>query len=509
MKLSSKHIITAFLLTASVVAFGQKQSKKFTETFNVNKDAKVEIEANNAEIDVVAWNKNQVYVEALIEIEGLTKEEAEKYLKNFKFEALGNKSKVKITAGGSNSFRFSDNDFVFFDSDNFLIPDIVIPEIQIPDFNFKMPDVNIPEINFVMPDLDWEKFMINLDDMEFDFDKYSKDGKEYFFRWKDGVRDIKIKSKKDWEKFKKSKEYKEWKKDMEKNREKMKKEWAKAKKEYESVNVGKIVEESMKEAKKALESINLGEIIQESMKEVNKAMKEVDREQIKKDLEKAREELRKSFGSNFVFNSDKNELEINGKKVKIKKKITIKVPKGSTLDLNTRHCKLKLPKMSASGKVSYGTFESEGLNGGELNIYYAPVKVRTVNNSFLSLKNVTDASLVSVTNSTLISDSSDLKITEANSGTELEASFGEIEIKRLNPSINKFRLVLNQSDASVHIGNFNNKLNILRADSIETKKKLSNMKLGDSYSLKGRFSVETEGGQLKISGKYSELTFIK
>ncbi|MFD2567930.1 hypothetical protein [Pseudotenacibaculum haliotis] len=504
MKLSSKHIITAFLLTASVVAFGQKQSKKFTETFNVNKNATVEIEASNAEINVTSWNKNQVFVEAVVEIEGLTKEEAAKYLKNFKFEALGNKNKVNIMARGGNSFRFSDNDFIFFDSKDF-----VMPEINIPDFNFTMPEINMPEINFTMPDLDWEKFMIDLDDIEFDFDEYSKNGKEYFFRWKDGVRDIKIKSKKDWEKFKKSKEYKEWKKDMEKNREKAKKEMAKAKKEYESLDVQKIVEESLNQAKKAMESIDLGKIMEESMKEVNKAMKEIDREQIKKDLAKVRREFRKSFNSDFSFDSDNNELVINGKKVKIKKTITVKVPKGSTLDLDTRHCKLKLPKMSTSGKVSYGTFESEGLNGGELNIYYAPVKVRTVNNSFLSLKNVTDASLASVTNSKLISDSGDLKITEANSGTDLEASFGEVEIKRLNPSLNKFRLVLNQSDASVHIGNFNNKLNILNADSIETGKKLSSLKLGDSYSLKGRFSVETKGGELKISGKYSELTFIK
>ena len=122
MKLSRKHIITAFLLTASIGLFAQKQSKDYKETFNVNKDATVEINASHAEVEVSTWAKNQVQVEATIEIDGLTKEEAQKYLKNFKFEAMGNSSKVKITTGGMNSFRFGENDFVIFNPEIRPIP---------------------------------------------------------------------------------------------------------------------------------------------------------------------------------------------------------------------------------------------------------------------------------------------------------------------------------------------------------------------------------------------------
>ncbi|MEQ6122854.1 hypothetical protein AAON49_01470 [Pseudotenacibaculum sp. MALMAid0570] len=508
MKTSRRNIITTFLLVASVTLFAQKQSKKYTETFNVNKNAKVEIEASNAEVEVTTWNKNQVYVEAIIEIDGLTKEEADKYLKNYKFEALGNKAKVKISARGNNSFRFNDNDFVVFNPENFAIPDIVLPAIEdivIP----SLENITIPEMNFEFPDMDWDNIFIDLDDIEFDFDKYYKDGKNYFFRWKDSVRDIKIKSKKDWEKFKKSKEYKELKADMKKKREKAKKEMAKVKEEYNSMDFQKLIKESLEVAKEAMEKVDMDKVVKESLDEARKALKEIDREEIKRDIEKAKKEFKKNFKSSYIFDTDSDELIINDKKVKIRKKIIVKVPKGVILDLNTRHCELKLPKMSASGKVSYGTFKAQGLEGGDLNIYYSPVNITTVNNTNLSLKNVTDANLVSVTNSSLTSDSSDLKIDQVFSGTNLESSFGDILIKKLNASIKDFKLVLNQSEARVNIGKLNNKLNILSAESINTNKKLSSLKVGDSYTLKGKFSLETNGGELKISGKYSELTFIK
>jgi len=505
MKLVSKHIITVFLLTASLALFAQNESKNFKETFNVNKNAIVELNASHADVEVTTWNKNQVLVEATIEIDGLPKEEAKKYLKDFKFEALGNSNKVRISAGGNNSFSFGDNDFIIFDSENFVMPDIVIPDVNIPDFNFQMPEINIPnmDINFQMPDVDWEKFIVDLDDIEFDFDRYSKDGKNYFFRWKDSVRDITIKNKKDWEKFKKSKEYKEWKKEMEVNREKMKKEWKKAQKEYESIDLGKIIGESLKAAEKAMENVDLEEVIKESLKEANKALKEVDKEQIRKDLAEVRKEFRKSFRSNRVFDNGEDELIINDKKVKIKKKITIKVPKGVTLDLNTRHCKLKLPKMSASGKVSYGSFNASGLEGGELNINYAPVQINSLTNATLSLTNVTDATLASVRNSSLTSDSGDLEILEVFSGTNIEASFGDVNIKKVSPKLNNFSLTLNQSDADINLKGFSQKLDF-SADKVVQYDRVANG--GKGMSLRGTFEVNTKGNELSIKGKYSELT---
>ena len=509
MKLSLKNHITAFLLTTSVALFAQKQSKDFKETFNVQKDAIVEINASHAEVEVTTWTKNQVEVQATIEIEGLSKEEAEKYLKNFQFEALGNSSKVRINAGG-NSFSFGNNDFVIFNTENFKIPDIHIPEIHIPELNFTMPDVEIPEINFTMPDINWEKFMMDLDDVEFDFDKYSKDGSNYFFRWKDSVRDIKIKSKKEWEKFKNSEDYKAWKADMKKNREKMEKELSKAKKEYESLDMKKLIEESLKQAQKAMESIDMSGLIEESLREAKKAMSEIDQEQIKREIAKVRNQFQKSFNSDHVFDSDANELIINDKKVKIKKKITIKVPKGVTLELNTKHCKMNLPKMTASGKVAYGTFYAEGLEGGELNIHFAPVQISSVKNTKLNLKNVTDATLASVTNSSLHSDSGNVEIVELYTGTTLESSFGDVNIQKVSPTLANFKLILNQSDATINLEGFGKKLQV---DTKNNKGKVINYDRISGATkgmlIKGDFTVSTQGNELNVTGKYSELTIMQ
>ncbi|MFY0631214.1 MAG: hypothetical protein JXR05_12590 [Flavobacteriaceae bacterium] len=478
-----KNIATVFMLTASVFAMAQKQSKDFKESFKVKKDVTVEINATNAEIDVTTWNKNEVSVVATIEIDGLTKKEAEKYLKNYKFEALGNSSKVKITSGGNSSFRFGDNDFVIFNKNDFVIPEIVIP-----DFDFEMPEIVIPDVNINMSDFDFNlgDILMNLEDLAFDFDEHFKDGKEHSFRWEKDGKEIVIKSKKDWEKFKKSKDYKDFQKEMKASKDEMKKELAKAKKEIKSIDLNKTIKESLAKAREGLSK--------------------VDRVKMKKELAKARKEIKKAFKNNFVFDTDADELIINDKKVKITKKITIKVPKGATFDLNTRHCKVKLPKTKASGKVSYGTFDANGLEGGDLKIYYSPVNINTLRSSTLSLNNVTDATLASVANSNLVSDSSDLKIMEILSNTDLESSFGDLLIKKINPSIKNFDLVLNQSNATIDIGVLNKKLKVVNADTVFSDKKNSP---DNSYTLKGRFSLKIENKNVNIRGKYSRITVLK
>ena len=73
-----KPIITLMAICFLGYTYAQKFEKKFTENFNVNKDVEVAINASNTEINVTTWNKNEVQVKAYIEIEGLSKEEAEK-----------------------------------------------------------------------------------------------------------------------------------------------------------------------------------------------------------------------------------------------------------------------------------------------------------------------------------------------------------------------------------------------------------------------------------------------
>ncbi|WP_417786157.1 MAP7 domain-containing protein [Tenacibaculum sp.] len=476
--------ISVFLLLVTGVVSAQKYDKKFSENFKTNKDVVVNINASNADVDVTTWNKNEVSVEAVVEVEGLDKKEAQKYLDNWKFEALGNKSKVQINAN-KNSFRIGGDNIVFFNSSDNNYPRVfqfdgndevvVVPEVRIPEMPEipEIPEIKIPEINF-------EEIVTGLEDIEFDFDKYAKDGGNYFFQWRDGVNDITIKSKKEWEEFKKTDKYKEFKKHQEERKREIKKELERVKKER--INQKELRKE-MAKARAEIRKINREEI----RKELAKARKE---------MHKARKEMQK-VRMNYSYSSDSNNLMINGKKVKITKKITIKVPKSATFDLNTRHCKVKLPKTKASGKVSYGTFKADALDGGKLNISFSPVNINSLNACTLFLNNVTDAQLASVTNTTVNSNSSGLVVSNVYSNVEVNNKFGNLTITKIHPSHDNLKVFLSYSDAGVDLAGINKKLNI-QSDKVK--------KLKDgSVEYNGEFILISSDKKIEIDGKYSQL----
>src|SRR5690606_36835041 len=100
MKIIQLHKYKMLLMTFlafSLMAFAQKETKNFKETFNVNKDVLVDINTAHADIEFETWNKNVVEVEAILEVEGLSKQQAEEYFKSWNFEVVGNSKKVTIT----------------------------------------------------------------------------------------------------------------------------------------------------------------------------------------------------------------------------------------------------------------------------------------------------------------------------------------------------------------------------------------------------------------------------
>ena len=179
----------------------------------------------------------------------------------------------------------------------------------------------------------------------------------------------------------------------------------------------------------------------------------MDYDKIKKQLQKVKEELKK-----LKFNSNSDDIIINGKKIKIKKRLEIKVPKGATFDLNTRHCKVKLPNTVAFGNVKYGTFNANNLNGGELTIDYSPVTINDLNACTLFLNNVRDAKIASLTNTTMSNNSSGVKIYKINENVTISDKFGELSIDGFNSNFGEFLLNLSQSNASINLGDVSSKL---------------------------------------------------
>ncbi len=404
------HIAICFLGTA----FAQKVEKKFTENFNVNKNVVITIDATNTAIDVTTWNENKVQVNAFIEIDGLSKSEADEYIKKWNFEALGNKNKVSITSKSATKNNFEDN-FIFFNENTFNFPVIDIIDFD----SLRFPEMNF---DFEMPDLD-----IILPEMNFDLDELTGKDDNYNLEWNDGVRKIIIKSKKEWEAFKKTKEYKALKKDLKENKKKFKKDWMKSKKQLQKIN--------KKEIKEQLEKVKI-------------EFQKVDKEKIKKQLAKATEELKK-MKLNFSSERKNRDLIINGKKVKIKKRLEIKVPAGAMFDLNTRHCKVKMQNTTVSGKVNYGSFDARSLYGGNLKINYSLVTINELSDFNLRLNNVTNATISSVENSIIKSNSGSLFIDQVKKNNELFHNYGELTIKLISPEFEKLKVHLNYSEVTL------------------------------------------------------------
>lgn len=456
-----KNIITLFALCFLGNTFAQKFDKKITENFKVNKDVEVVINASNAEINVTTWKNNEVQVQAFIEIEGLSKEETEKYFKNWNFEALGNSSKVKINAQGNNSSGLR-NDFLIFNDMDFTFPDIQMPDLD----SITFPDMNF-DFNF---DFDFENILEDLDDLE---ENIGKNGK-YSFDWYDGIEKISIRSKKEWEAFKKSKKYQELKEKMSIDKEKMRKNFAESK---EKMKIG------LEKAKLEYKNIN--------------------KEEIKRELAKAKEQIMKM---KLNYNSDSDNISFNGKKVIIKKRIEIKVPENATFNLNTRHCKVKLPNTKASGKVSYGNFNVQDLNGGQLTIDYSKVLINNLNGCTLFLNNVTDAKIASVTNTTMHINSSDVKIETINENVDVHSKFGELTISSVISNYKRFSLYLDYTEATLNLSNLESKLNFITTIMSSQKDVSNNRK---STTFKGSINGEDKNKTIKIEGENSELTIIK
>jgi hypothetical protein len=424
--------------------FAQKIDKKFTENFKVNKDVEVFINASNSEIHVTNWEKDEVQVEAFIEIEGLSKEEAAAYLKNWNFEALGNKNKVHVISDDGNSTSLK-NDFVFFNNTDFYFP-----EIEMPDFDA------IKEIEESM----------------------GKD-RNYPFELSAGETNIVIHSKKEWESFKETKDYREVEISFKKNQ-------LEAKRSH-LINRRNKKKLELMERKAELEKV--------------RSVKKMQIIQQRKDLIKAKKKIK-----NIKFSFDSNDLTIQGKKVKIKKKIQIKVPKGATFNLKTKHCKVRLPNTIASGTIKYGSFEANNLIGGTLAVAYAPTIINSLNACTLFLNNVTAANIASVEDTRLFHNYSDVKIHQVNKNVSITNKFGNLIIESLINNYIKFNLDLNSSQASINLTKIKRKLNFEA-----TAVFLPNDGLNETKStiFIGFIKANDINKTINIEGKHSELTTIK
>lgn len=485
------------LLTLSVQA--QKIDKKITEKFKVNSDATIVINATHTDVDIETWNKNEVSIEAVMEIEGVSEKEAEKIFKKWKFEALGNKNKVKIISL-SNNFGF---DFKF----DFDFPDIEVQGIDMPDLSglaglaglavlAELPEMpELPEI-MEMPEMDF--------DVEFDFDAYKKDStylKGYKMRVAKQVKRFKESDwKRKYDSVRNSDEYKlkiiEFKKAT--------KEMAKEMKEFKE---SKEYKRTMEESKRVVEQVrkemlNNKELMRDQMKVAKEASKKA-----MEMVQKMKEEGKLHNGENVYFLGG----DENNSNVKIKKYIKIKVPKNATFELNVRHGKLNIPKSNKkmSANISYGNFIGGIISGekNELKFTNSPVDIQTINSGNITLKNVPSATFGTFSNTNLFANYSDVFIDELGNDVVLSQKFGNLEIRKIASDFNLLNLILDYAKANLNFSNatyvyqFNSKNSTFQL--LDELTEVKNKTTDGVKFMEGFLHNKSSQNKLLITGVYS------
>jgi hypothetical protein len=425
-----KYKALAIVLLLGINLKAQTFDKKINENFIVNSDVELVVNTTNTDVTIETWNKNEVSIVAVMEVEGVSKEEATKIIKKWEFEALANKNTVKISSLAEN-FNFNFN-FEF-------------PEIEI-------PDIDIPEITIVMPEMPPMPEMPEIKEIEFDYEAYKTDS-TYLKRYKKEVAA-------QVEKFKNS----DWKQQMDSMRNS--EEYKRAMEEIKQAS--KELTNQMKEwqnseeylqalqaAKSAAEEARL-EILEntELLKQQNEIAKEAAKnamEMVKKMKENGTFDSIQNFSENIYYNYYNSE----NSKVKIKKYIKIMVPKNATFELNVRGGKLTVPdsnkKMSAT--ISYGNFVGGTIVGtnNKLVISNSPTVINSIEAANISLKNVSNALFGTFSNGSVFSNYSTLVIKNVGANVSLSNKFGDLEILDSKESFATLNLILDSTKATINL----------------------------------------------------------
>lgn len=478
-------LFNVFLFTiASVVCYGQEKSKTYKETFNVSKDAVLNIDTSHADIEFETWDKNQVEVIAIVELEEATDEEADSYFKKDAIKIVGNSKEITVSTAGvnfGNSFDFGDLDIV--------VPDVSFVEplfeaIRIPELPELAEIPEVPEV-FVIPEM---PPMPPMPFVQFDYDKYKKDGKKYLKEWK-----------KDFDKNfdeEYQNRFEEWSEEVEQMAE-----------EREIQN-----EKRQEQRQRLLEERN--ELREEARAARNDAR--VQRNELRAARNEVREEarservltIRNGNGSDtFYFSSDGE-----NKKYKVKKSIKIKMPKSVKLKMNVRHGEVKLAAntKNINASLSYASLHASTIDGERTDIRasYSPVIVQKWNlgqlktdySDLVNLKEVKELKLNAIS-SNIIIDRLEEKVVVTN-------NLGELSINSIANGFSKVDISVVNGEVSCKIPS--TPFSIYVNETASEFKYPEILAIGSSNHYgtmihKGYHINNKEGKSIKINSKYSEV----
>ena len=414
--------IVLLLCFITMGVFGQKQAKTFNETFTVANESVLDINTSHTDIEFETWSKDQLVIEATIEIEGATAEEAADYFENSGFEILGNSKKVSIKAGVENTWLVRN----------------AISNVQ--NFEFEIPDMpEILEMDSFVFDFDFEElknmpqFPMNIA-AAFDHEAFEKDGEKYLKKWQ--------------KEFSKGydkehiKELEEWGKRMEVRQQEMQK-----KRE-------KMAEKREKMHEKRTDANNKR---MEKMVEAQKFRVEAQADRRKRLLE-IRKNGKPEHDSMSIFildNHNKPSIFYSSskgshKKYKVKKTIKIKMPKSMKINMNVRHGEVKLAEntKNINATLSHSSLWAATIDGDKtiINASYSPVSVQQWNYGQLRANYSKNVDLKKVMNLRLNAKSSDITIDNLLMSAYIKNDLGPIQINSVGNDFKEIDISLQNAE---------------------------------------------------------------
>lgn len=457
-------------------AQGQKETKTYNETFTVSEDAVLSIDTSHADIEFETWGKDEVAVTAMIEIDGASTEEAQRYFQKEPFEILGNSQKVEISTKTGSKW-FSSNSMS-----------------GIMDFNFEMPEVpNIDGIDMAFdiiasPEIaEFPEFPRGLVP-NFDYHEFRENGEEYMKKWK--------------EEFDESfgEEYQKKMEDWGKRLEERQKERLKRREEHL-----KRIEERAEERAQQRQ-----EIAEERVKRLEEAQRR--REERMKDRVRRERGVfiseEDSDGPNFFyFNSDGE-----NKNYKVKKTIKIKMPKGMKIKMNVRHGEVKLADnvWHMDAHLSHSTLWANGIDGDKTTIKasYSPVRVDhwILGNLQANYSELVD--LREVIDIKLNTTSSNVTIDKLVKNAFVKNDFGQLKISSITNDFDDLDITLQNAELDFAVPNVAFDIYVNGTSSTFHSPSSLNLERTKNHNntIHKGYHMKAKGGKsIVINSKYSEV----
>ena len=485
--------IPVIALLLSVGSLAQTQKKTYSETFNVNDNTVLNINTSHTDIEFDTWNKNQVQVEAVIELEGATEEEAKKYFEKNGIKIMGNSNEIDISTKSDGGWT----GYIAGIPGN--MEDIVI---EIPDVTPYLLDLEIPDLPEMpmvadIPPLPPMPPMPPMRMGEFDYQEYQERGQEYLEEWS---KDFEKTYDKEW-----AKQMEEWGEQLKANME----EYQKLQEEYRKENDA-IREEHLKER----------EELRKEAEEMRQEARE-EQERIKEEARRIAEEERE-VRRNVIISGDKKHApaiyyhSADGKsgKYKVKRRIKIKMPKSVKLNMNVRHGEVKLAENTRdiNATLSYARLLASTIDGDKTNIVaaYSPITVQQWNLGKLNAKFSGDIALKDVKYLVLDATSSEVTIDRVLKSAKVRNNLGALYIQSVSPEFKEMDIFVQNGQLDCVLPATDYKIytqGVYSTISFPRDLKLEKSDSGSQTVHKGYHLLSNSDKSIVIDSKYSEVTF--